>query len=202
MSSLPFNFGGQDMVNKTKNKVAIAVACQDTVKAKTMFSLVHALRNVDFEYDLFMQISCDLIGNRIRLVRQAIESGATHMLFLDHDMFFKDDSITKLLAHNKDIIGAPYNFRSFPLKSTAAPLSDISDKAQIYRCNTVATGFLLIKLSVFEKVSEPWFDFGRDKNFELACGEDSYFCQKAIKAGFDVWADPNIFVKHCGEYMY
>lgn len=188
---------------ETKKKVAIAMACgEDSVKAKTLFSLVHALHNVDFDYDLFMQISCDLIGNRSRLVQQAIDSGTTHMLFLDHDMFFKPDAITKLLALDKDIVGAPYNFRSLPPKKTCAPLSDISPKDVPFRCTTVATGFLLIKLSVFEKIEKPWFNFGRNEKNEMVCGEDSWFCQQALKAGFEVWAEPRVDVKHIGLYMF
>jgi hypothetical protein len=44
---------------KPKPKVCIAVACQDTVKSKTAFSLVHALKDVDFDYDMVMSIGCD-----------------------------------------------------------------------------------------------------------------------------------------------
>ena len=202
------------MANKEtkKTKVAVAVACQDVLKSKTAFSLVHALRDVDFDFDMMMSIGCDLIGARTRLVKQAIDSGATHMLFLDYDMYFPpvrnvltkklESPITRLLSRNKDIIGAPYNFRSLPLKSTASPLSDLSDKTQPYKCNVVATGFLLIKLSVFEKIEKPYFNFGRDENAELVYGEDTWFCQQAIKAGFEVWADPTVEVKHIGEYLY
>lgn len=204
------------MANKSKPKikVAIAVACQDTVKSKTAFSLVHSLRDVDFDFDMMMSLGCDLIGARTRLVQQAIDSGATHMLFLDHDMYFPPireyqsfiSPIARLLSRNKDIIGAPYNFRHLPLESTASPLSEISkemaDSKEPYKCNVVATGFLLIKLSVFEKIAKPYFNFGRDDKAELVYGEDTWFCQQAIKAGFDVWADPTVNVKHIGEYLY
>ena len=199
-----------------KKKVAIAVACQDVIKSKTAFSLVHALRDADFEFDMMMSIGCDLIGSRTRLVQQAIDSGSTHMLFLDYDMYFPPireegaltgktkfvSPISRLLSREKDIIGAPYNFRSFPLKSTASPLSEISDKTEPYRCNVVATGFMLIDLKVFEKIEKPYFNFGRDNKAELVYGEDTWFCQQAIKAGYEVWADPTLGVGHIGEYIY
>lgn len=197
-----------------KIKVVIAMACQDTVKAKTALSLICALREVEFEYDIVMSMGCDLIGSRTRLVRQAQELGATHMLFLDHDMLLNptfnsltnrmEDPITSLVKRDKDIIGAPYNFRSLPLKSTASPLTDLvsSDATQPYKCNVVATGFLLIKMSVFDKIEKPYFNFGRDANAELVYGEDTFFCQQAIKAGIDVWADPKVQIKHLGEFAY
>lgn len=198
--------------NKTKNKVVVAVACQDTMKSKTCLSLVCALRDVDFEYDMVMSMGCDLIGSRTRLVKQAQSLNATHMLFLDHDMLLNptpnlltgkmESPIAHLLNQDKDIIGAPYNFRSLPLKSTASPLSNLSDKTEPYKCNVVATGFLLIKMSVFDKIEKPYFNFGRDENAELVYGEDTFFCQTAIKAGFDVWADPTVSISHIGEFNY
>lgn len=197
-------------MGKNKAKVYIGIPCQDTIKAKTAFSLVHAVRNVDFEYDFIMRLGCDIIGSRAWLARQAVKNGSTHLLFVDSDMFFPPikekgrfvSPITRLLEQDKDIIGASYNFRSLPEKSTAFPLAESPDKSRPYKCHAVGTGFLLIKTSVFEKVEEPWFQFGRNAEGEMVRGEDVHFCQKAIEAGYEVWADPTIGVKHLGEYLY
>lgn len=195
-----------------KPKIIIAVACQDTMKSKTCLSLVTALRNVPFDYDMIMRQGCDLIGARVGLVRMALEMKGTHILFLDHDMFLNpvgnpitqkmESPILRLLNADKDIIGAPYNFRSLPPKSTATPVSDLSDKKGLYRCEALGTGFLLIKLSVFDKIEKPWFNFGRNADAELVYGEDTWFCRQAIKAGFEVWADGSLNIQHLGEYAY
>lgn len=200
---------------KTKPKVCIAIPlAEDSLKAKTLFSIIHALRNVDFDFDLAMNISCDLIGNRVGLVRQAQRAGATHLLFVDHDMFFPPlrkgvefvSPITKLLAHDKDIVGADYNFRSLPPKSTASPLIDYAalgvEQPDLYKCNVVGTGLMLVKMKVFQDIPEPWFNFGRNALGEMVQGEDTFFCQAAIKAGFEVWADSSLGVQHIGEYLY
>lgn len=201
-------------MGKPKNKdikVVVAIACQDMMRSRTAISLAIALREVEFDYDIAMSMGCDLIGSRTRLVKQAQKLGATHMLFLDSDMFLNpsrnaagklEDPITTLVKRDKDVIGAPYNFRSLPLKSTASPISDLSDKTQPFKCNVVATGFLLIKMSVFDKIEKPYFQFGRDENAELVYGEDTWFCQQCIKAGIDVWADPTIEIDHLGEFAY
>lgn len=181
---------------------------EDSVKAKTLFSLVHTLLMSDINFDFGLRISCDIIGNRAGLVEQARKVKATHILFVDHDMYFPpmktdkgfESAVTRLLSRDKDIIGVPYNFRSLPLKSTASPIEETSDEP--YKCNVVGTGLLLIKLSVFDKLEKPYFQFGRNEDSEMVYGEDTYFCQQAIKAGFDVWADPTIEVKHIGEYLY
>ncbi len=186
-------------------RVIIALPCQNTVQARCAFSLVHAVRNVDFDVDMIMRMGCDIIGSRVWLVKRAREMGGTHILFVDDDMFFaanKENPIEMLLAHDKDIVGVPYNFRQFPLKSTAVPLTDITPTDQLFKCKALGTGFLLIKLSVFDKIPEPWFQFGRAASGDLVYGEDAFFCQEAQKAGFDVWADPKVNVNHIGEFLF
>ena len=187
----------------TKQKIMVAMPCgNDTIKVKTAFSLINALKKLKVDYDILIRMGCDLIGARTGLVNESIKRGATHILFVDHDMFFPPNAIQELVDFGKDIVGGAYNFRRFPLQSTAVPLTDITPTDTLFRCNALGTGFLLIKLSVFEKIPIPWFNFGRDENAELVYGEDTFFCRKAIEAGFDVWADPNLGVKHIGEFNY
>lgn len=204
------------MANKNKTevkkpKIILALAVQDTVKTKLMLSLLCALREADFDYDVAVSMGCDLIGSRTRLVNMAIKMGGTHMLFLDHDMMLNPspdmsgkliDPITQALKADKDVIGAPYHFRSLPPKSTATPLSDISDKSGLYRCQALGTGFMLIKMSVFDKIEKPWFNFGRNSEAELVYGEDTFFCQQVIKAGLEVWCDGSLNIGHLGEFEY
>jgi len=199
-------------MNYSKVKVMLAIPCQDTVKAKTCFSLVHNIKDVPFEVDFVLRIGCDIIGSRAWLVRNAMKYKATHILFVDHDMYFPPDTIKKLVDADKDIIGGQYNFRQLPLRSTAIPEGTeptngeyVVDPATLpkepFKCITLGTGLLLIKLSVFEKIPEPWFQFGRNREGELVQGEDTFFCVQARKAGFDVWA-MDVGCKHVGEMMY
>ena len=201
------------MANYKKIKVALAIPCQSTILAKTAFSLVHNVKDLPFEVDFVLRIGCDIIGSRAWLVRNAMKYKATHILFIDHDMYFPPDTIKKLVDADKDIIGGQYNFRQLPLRSTAIPEGTeptngeyIVDPATLpkepFKCITLGTGLLLIKLSVFEKIPEPWFQFGRSATGELVQGEDTFFCVQARKAGYDVWCDPTLGVKHIGEMAY
>lgn len=199
------------------------MAVQDTIKSKTALSLVKSLYGASFDYDMIMTMGCDLIGSRTRLVRQAIALEGTHLLFIDHDMWFPpqknaitdkiESPIARLLSHNKDVIGVPYNFRSLPLRSTATPLEAKPTDGKyvttpeelpkgLFQCVALGTGFLLIKLSVFDKIEKPWFNFGRNSDAELVYGEDTFFCAQVMKAGMEVWADGDIEVKHLGEFSY
>lgn len=194
----------------------IALPCQSTVMASTAFSLVHAVRNVPFNVDMVIRKGCDIVGSRTWLVTKAIEAKATHILFVDSDMYFPPvkhedgrmmSPIQKLLEEDKDIIGAPYNFRQLPQKSTATPLDADADLTKPYKVSSIGTGFLLVKTDVFwkrgtGKNEDEWFLFGRKEDGELIFGEDAWFCRNAIKRGYDVWCDPTLGIKHIGEYLY
>ncbi len=192
------------MANKSdiRKKVVIALPVMDDIRSKTAFSLMHTINNKnDFDIDIRMRIGCDIIGSRTGLVREALNTkGATHMLFVDHDMYFPPTALASLVASNKDIIGASYNFRREPPEPVELPLE--KEHGELFQCHVVGTGFMLVKLSVFEKIPEPWFQFGRDDQGELKYGEDSWFCRMAREHGFEVWADSTLGVRHLGEKAF
>lgn len=189
---------------KTKPNVIIGLPCQDVVLANTTQSIAaNIIEAGGIVSDILVKQTCDIVSSRTWLVKETIKKGATHILFVDSDMFFPKDALTKLLAHNKDIIGATYNKRQFPLEGTHQPLLEQPDPATgLIRCLSVATGLMLIKLSIFEKMPEPWFSFGRDAEGKLVLGEDVWLCRTAQDNGFEVWADPTIKVGHIGQYIY
>lgn len=193
------------MANEAKVVIGLPLADSAVMKAKTAHSIGCAIiRSGGVVTDFILKISCDIVANRTSLVKDAIERGATHILFVDYDMQFPSDTITKLLARDKDIIGVEYNKREFPLKKVLEPLNpkDVS-KTEPYKVQYVGTGLLLIKLSVFEELKDQvWFSFGRDANGKTVVGEDVWFCGTARDAGFDVWVDPSVPVKHLGEFGF
>ena len=189
-----------------KNKIVIGLATQRLVFSKMCFSLVHALKDVPFEWDFLLSMACDIVSSRTNLVRMAKEQNATHLCFVDYDMAFYPDRngkspITALLEEDKDIIGAAYNRRKEPIESTATP-KEGEDTTKPFKAEVVGAGLMLIKMSVFDKIEPPYFNFGRNSEGQLVQGEDTFFCRKAIAAGIDVWAHPNLLVKHIGEYEY
>lgn len=198
-----------------KPKILVVLLAQRLIFARTTSSLVQAaMDKKDWEFDFYMEMGCDIASARNRSVRIAREREATHLMFVDYDMYFPPHSITKLLMQNKDIIGACYNFRGNsgePPKCTAVPLTQVEVRhphpdeipKETFKCHCMGTGFMLIKIEVFDKFKAPWFLFGYDDKGELVYGEDTYFGQRAIKeGGFEIWADPTLNVKHVGEQLF
>ena len=177
------------------------IADSVAMKARTAHSVGCAIiRSGGLIVDFILKISCDVVANRTALVKEAIAAGATHLLFVDADMQFPSDAVTKLLAADKDIVGVEYNKRKFP----AEPIFEYQNKSGVlYKTNVAGTGLMLIKLSIFEKLTQdPWFTFGRNAQGETVVGEDVWFCNVAQDAGFEVWIDPTIKTYHLGEYGY
>ena len=147
-------------------------------------------------------MGCEIASSRNRAVHEARKVKATHLLFVDYDMFFDPETISKLLEQDKDIIGAAYNMRKDPPKSTAVPIETPAPEDKPFKCHILGTGLMLINMKVFDTFESPWFIFAWQKDGTMLYGEDSFFCQKAIAAGTDVWADPTLGVKHIGEQLF
>lgn len=206
------------MVNKPK--VIIGMPCTDIVRARTAQAIGGAIISAgDKVVDFVIKQSCEIASARTYLVNEAIRLGGTHLLFWDSDICPvrtkpEDplDVIGKMLEHEKPIVAADYNKRSFPLESVSKShhkeWQDKVKKDELYESQFAATGFMLIDLSIFDKEWEkdgkkvPWFNFGRDSQGRLALGEDAWFCMSARDQGFDTFIDPTIKVCHIGEYLY
>ncbi len=186
-------------------KIIIGMPSTEMMKAKTAHAIgCLAITNHDI-IDFLMMQSCDISASRTWLVRQSLEKGATHLLFIDSDMLFPPETLDRLLAHDKDIIGVEYNKRKFPIQTVTSYLPDVEkSETEPFRVAVVGTGVMLIKLALFAdpKLDKNWFSFGRNALGENVIGEDGWFCNTARDAGYDVWVDPTIKVYHLGEYGY
>lgn len=183
-------------------RVHIGIGCQGTVMSKTCASLMGVLiTSHDTVTGYSMRQGGDIVSARTFCVQDAIEKKATHIFFIDSDMNFPPDTLKRLLAHDKDIVTVEYNRRRLPPESVTTPLEERSE-TELYKARNIGGGCLLIKLSVFEKLEKPWFNFGRGKDGMVVMGEDTWFAHTARDKGIDSWIDPTIKINHVGEYLY
>jgi hypothetical protein len=144
------------------------------------------------------------------LTVQALNTGATHLLWLDSDMKFPQDTLMRLLAHGKEIVGVNYAHRRFPIRHTAFREISMESKEKHVQCRTqpdstglepvdaIGFGVLLVQASVFIHMENPWFLV--DQKY----GEDVRFCLDAKKAGFQTYVDHDLSkeVVHYGPMGY
>lgn len=186
-------------------KVVIGIPHLGAIKAPTVLSLVGLVGTSKVPLRVAMQTGPFVHENRTRLVRMAQQAEATHILFLDSDIACPDDTLTRLLAHEQPIVGTMYYTRTWPPEHTVRMLHGQQGQetpTEPFIAQSLGTGCLLIQMAVFDQVALPWFDFRRDADGMVTTGEDVWFCERAQQAGFDIWCDPTIPVRHIGDYAY
>lgn len=145
---------------------------------------------------------------RNSLVRNALLDGCTYLFMADTDQRYPSNALTKLLSNKKDICGALVHkrwphFNPVCLKGDIGHYDIMPDEqmfsGKVIEVDATGTGCLLFNMRVFDKIPEPWFKFGVNERGE-SVGEDIYFCSKARKAGFQIFVDTSIRVKHLTRF--
>lgn len=180
-------------------RVVIVMPTGVMVHAKFAMSLAAMVGCInDIEIGLANPRSSIIATSRNLGVREALKLNPDYIMFIDSDMSFPKDSLYRLLAADKDIIGCNYLTRNPPHKSLArAKTSQVSGIAEVDR---LPTGMLLIKASVFNALKQPWFAHPIQENGDIG-GEDYYFSDKAIEAGYKLFIDVplSLQIVHWGE---
>ena len=136
---------------------------------------------------------CYVEDNRNGCVQYALNTGIdfTHFLWIDGDMIFPGDALVRLLAHDKDIVGANYRQRTPPYKHagvyedrSGAPLS----QSGLHRMIQLPTGLMLVRFDIYRKMPYPWFKPGLHSEPR----DDIYFCRQATAMGYEIWADHDL----------
>lgn len=193
-------------------KLAIGMAVSDTIAYETVGALMGMFSVTRVKQLVFMmEAGCYVHHNRSKILNKAVAQDCTHLFFLDADMVCPPDTIMRLLAADKPVIGVHYNKRQHPPQTTVK-MADLEGKAvgfyqkelpnEVFQCFAVGTGCMLIDLSVLNKIEKPYFDLITDEDGLVTCSEDVWFCRKANRAGIGVWCDPTFKVGHIGDYAY
>lgn len=187
-------------------QIGICVPARDQVHTAFAKSLAHftsRLTKKQIDFELHIVSGSVITESRTRLVNEALDHGATHILWLDSDIHFPANIVDCFLKHDKDIIAANYSTRYAPYQSVAFVDPNNIDKRLkstngLHKVWAVGMGCMLVKSHVFKELPKPWFDHEYNKDLDTFSGEDIYFCNQAMHHGFDVWIDANIKLAHIG----
>ena len=190
-------------------RTLIAVPCMDTVPAHFAQSLVMMDKVGDCA--LAMQMGSLVYDSRNALAREAINRGTDYVLWLDSDMVFAPDLLTRLFktaeATGADILTGVYYRRQPPYTPVLYDRLDwdgekiIADKTEdvgtdVREVAGCGFGCVLMRSDVLLgtlAATGAWFSPYR------GIGEDLAFCMRAREAGYKILCDPSITLGHVGN---
>lgn len=201
--------------------IFIGMPSGGSVKDDTVTSLIGAMdlvKQQGIEVGLMIVTGGYVAHNRNKLVQAAKEHQATHLMFIDADHIFKPSAILRLLDHDKDIVAANYNTRGNvsddgrllnilkPFDENGEMVTDgrvaeFQMPKELFKVGGLGTGFMMVKMSVFDKLEQPYFVAWEEPTGEHHT-EDIDFCIKARNAGYDIWCSPRIEMQHIGTKVY
>ena len=207
-------------MSKKGKRVAVCIPSRGEMEIGTAFDLANMV-GYDSRYRkgdtvLYTVNGTLIFDQREKLAAEAIRDGADYILWIDADMRFPKDTIERLIAHNKDIVGVNATTRSIPVKATAKNLivdsenrvntwNQVSSKGKtgLEKVTAIGCGVMMAKAEVYKQTPQPWFWFEMLPGDKLL-GEDVYFCVKAYDAGFDTWVDHGLSneIGHIGSYTF
>ena len=208
-------------------KICLAFPSPDTINVAFHHSLIQMITNTApvVPLGLTNSASSRIAKNRIEIVKNARLMGATDILYMDADSVFPVHALITLLVHNKDIVCATTCRRKGNDRTAIAAVVDPKDIVpgqRMAKLKQVGFPFMLIKLSVFDKLDE--LGFAPDHTYfaepprwmvnkflgwdlpgdDVLLGEDEYFCQLVLRAGFDIWCDLGLSMEigHIGTDVF
>jgi 2-polyprenyl-3-methyl-5-hydroxy-6-metoxy-1,4-benzoquinol methylase len=163
----------------------------------------------DYDFCLKILTKREQFRARNHLVDLAIMNECEYLLMLDDDMVIPPDLFLKLVAHDKDVIGAlyyqrggafhPVLMRQMSAKDGFRSIEFLNhfDKALmhpgLHPVDVIGGGCLLFKVDVFRQMQQPYFWI------DGIVGTDVSICTRLREAGIQPYADTSIELGHLGD---
>lgn len=189
-----------------EHKVLIAVPALDVMPVLTAYSMLTMKRDCPARFSFIVRASCHDARNL--LAREAIDSGADRVLWLDSDMVFDDDIMIRLgedLDRGNDMVGGIYFRREIPTsplvyrvidgKAGEAKVWKDYPQDKLFLCAGYGFGAVMMTTELLKKLGDyPFTPFN-------LLSEDLSFCARAQDAGARIACDSRVKVGHVGQIV-
>jgi len=146
------------------------------------------------EVSLDIQESSVIHTNREQIVSRCIEKGATHLMFLDHDMVFEPEIINVMLGRRQPVVVTNYLIKSAKPEFVAVGMngnriSTTEESTGLVPILYSGFGVSIIEMEVFKKTPQPWFLPKFVASANAYTTEDNPCFEAIREAGFEVYLD-------------
>ena len=189
-----------------EHKVLIAVPALDTMPTQTAYSMLSLKRYCPSRFCFIVRASCHDARNM--LAKEAIESDADRVLWIDSDMVFQDDLMLRLgedLDAGWDMVGGIFFRREIPTSPLVYNYIDgETGKAEVWKdyprdrlfqCAGYGFGAVMMTTELLKRVG----DYAFTPMNHLS--EDLSFCARALDAGALIACDSRVKVGHVGQIV-
>jgi GT2 family glycosyltransferase len=161
-----------------------------------------------FQLEIFQSKRLVVHYAREKIAERIVEEGFDYIWWLDDDMVFPPDTLTRLLAHQKPFVSAlayqrkePYHtclfdwidIKTAPEGGSFQSLNNIENTG-LRKIAASGSACVLVSTEIFKKTKDkrPWFS---NKVF----GEDMAFCKLATDNGYQIYGDTDLIIGHIGD---
>lgn len=184
------------------------------------------IRSAEFEVGCSFKFRQNTFIAQENLAREAVDSGCTHLLLVDDDIFdYTLLDLTRLLDADVDMIGGVMLTKKFPFFECAMrridptrPLVEhckrttgfdmyavpVSDQKGVKPVDLISFGFTLISTDLLKRIKRPYFIPDPNKinfdecHYEYLNFTDSIFCDKVLELGVQPYAHFDVRLNHNG----
>ena len=192
----------------SEHKVLIAVPALDTMPVQTAYSMLSLKRDCPSRFSFIVRASCHDARNL--LAREAIESGADRVLWIDSDMVLNDDLMIRLGEDLDtgawDMVCGLYFKRELPVTPVIYSDIDVAEgrtrvymnypKDAMFAINGCGFGAVMMTTELLKRVGD--YPFTPLPHLS----EDLSFCARATAVGARIACDSRIKVGHVGQITY
>lgn len=192
--------------------------------------ILPALAGAPADIKLEFQTAMEALIDRSRSIHAtlAMEEGYDVLVFIDDDIRFRAADLYQLIREadaRQTVVGCLYTKRKAPIELVGCPLSkpedlQIGEAGNVREVRYVGTGLVAIPRLVLSSLAGAlpklrtgailedggelhiWPFFMPSAHEGVYLSEDYAFCQRAIDAGFHIFADTRIILGHVGEHVY
>lgn len=177
-------------------KIAVCTPCHSDPSYRYAQSLgALLLHPTKHDLKLFLHRLSPVSLNRNIIAESALEWGAAALLWIDADQTFPEDTLERLLAHRRVLVGCNIATRAIAPEFTATKngpkvqtTAELAGAKALEEVDLLGFGICLTAAQVFAKLDRPWFAETPTPRGGIV-GEDCYFMERARKAGFKVYVD-------------
>lgn len=210
---------------KQPAKIAIALVSHEMVPIKFAYDLARMTMYTAANMPDGVELGLNLLSGtyvhtaRQDMIEQLIQAGVTHILWIDTDMEFPEDSLIRLLMHKKSVVGINYAVRGLPpryvaLKKVATDtesgfhLATTPESTGLEEVEGLGFGLVLTRIDALNKLpfdkGEPFFNFEWLPTKRQWVGEDVFFWNLLRKAGVKLYVDHDLSKEcgHIGQFTY